>query len=403
MAILSVKWNIYSKAALGAVLATLVLILAVALSGLLHPAAAEGQISSDEHLITIYDRGVEHSLITKEDTLRKVLADEHITLDPRDIVEPNIDEKLVARQYEVNIYRARPVTIIDGTHQVRVMSAYQTPKQIAEQAGITLRDEDEETLSLPTNLVTDGASIRMVIKRATPVRLTFYGKEEVVYTQKTTVGDFLKDKGITLESKDRISLSAETVVTANMKLEIWREGTQTQTKDEVIKFKTREIKDSNHPVGYRKVQTKGANGKQTVTYKVTVKNGKIVKRKALHRVVLKKATEAVVVVGTKIQLPAGSHKDWMGKAGISSSNYGYANAIFSQESGWNSAARNAAGYVGLGQTSESNLSRACPNWQSDPICQIKFFDGYAVSRYGSWEGAYEFKFGSGGQGGHGWW
>ncbi len=299
MTTFSLKWNTYTKTAFCVVISALLFILSAALFGLFNPASAEGRITSDEHLVTIYDRGVAHSLITKKDTLRKVLADEGITLDKNDIVEPNLDDKLVAKQYEVNIYRARPVTIIDGAHQVRVMSAYQTPKQIAKQAGIALRDEDEETLGLPTDLVSDGASIQMVIKRATPVQLIFYGKTETVYTQKTTIGDFLKDKDITLQGKDRISLPAEAAITPNMRLEIWREGVQTQTRNEPIKFTTREIQDANQPVGYRKVQTEGVNGEQTVTYKVTVKNGKTVKRKALHRVVIKKAVQEVVVVGAK--------------------------------------------------------------------------------------------------------
>ncbi len=324
MTTFSMKWNIYTKTALGAAVSLLLFILSVALFGLLQPVFAKGEATSGEHLITIYDRGVAHSLITGKDTLREIFADEHIVLDKNDIVEPGIDETLVAKQYEVNIYRARPVTIIDGAHQVRIMSAYQTPKQIARQAGITLRDEDEETLTLPTDLVADGASIQMIIKRATPVNLVFYGKDEVVYTQTETVADLLKEKNITLSDKDHINLVPETSIEANMKLEIWREGEQTQTRNEPIKFTTRMVQDTDQPVNYRKVQTAGVNGEQTVTYKVTVKNGKIVKRKALHRVVLKKAVQEVVVVGAKPSF-SGDFAAALGKLRACESGGNYAN------------------------------------------------------------------------------
>ena len=391
------KWNLLTKASVGAALILCVLALMAVFFGLFNQANATGPLASDEHLITIHDRGREHSIISKKDTLREVFADAHIVLDQNDIVEPGLDEKLVSQSYQVNIYRARPVTIVDGDHRIRIMSAYQTPEQIATQAGITLHDEDEETLELPKNLVASGSSLQLIIHRATPMWLVLYGKKERVYTQATTVAEFLKEKNVTLAAKDDMNLPQSAAIHAGIKLEIWRNGVQTRTREEKIAFSVRQVQDADHPVGYKKIETRGVAGKKVVTYKLTIKNGKVVKKKAIHSVVLKKAVQQVEIVGTKVELPAGSHEDWMDQAGMSSGNFGYINYIFTHESGWNPAARNPAGYVGLGQTSESNLSGACPSWESDPICQIKFFNGYANGRYGSWKAAYDFK------ASNGWW
>ncbi len=244
----------------------------------------------------------------------------------------------------------------------------------------------------------------MTIKRATPVSLVLYGTPEQVYTQAKTVGDFMKEKNLKLASQDGMNVSSQTPITSGVLISIWRDGVQTQTRDEDVPFTTREIQDATQPLGYRNVTTAGVNGKKAVTYQVNIRNGQEMSRQVLQSVILNQPAEEVVVVGTKVELPAGSHEDWMAAAGIAPSDFGYVNAIFTQESGWNPAASSPGGrYVGLGQTSPSNLSRACPSWQSDPICQIRFFDGYK-NRYGSWENAYYFKFGHPGQrDGHGWW
>lgn len=293
------KWNMLTKASLGVVLGMCVFALSVAFFGLFNQASATGTLSSNEHLITIHDRGSERSVISKENTLRKVFAEIGLVLDQNDIVEPGIDEELVSQSYQVNIYRARPVTIIDGDHRVRVMSAYQTPKQIAHQAGVMLHDEDKTTLGLPEDIITSGASLQMTIDRATPMWLILYGKKERVYTQATTVAEFLKEKKITLGPKDDMNRATTARISENMKLEIWRNGIQTQTREEKIAFGVRQVQDADRPVGYKKVTTVGIPGKKVVTYRVIIKNGKIVKRKALHVVVLKKAVQQVEIVGAK--------------------------------------------------------------------------------------------------------
>ena len=71
----------------------------------------------------------------------------------------------------------------------------------------------------------------------------------------------------------------------------------------------------------------------------------------------------------------------------------YAAFIYGMESGGrvvgncNPTARNASGCLGIGQACPgSKLLAICPNL--DYACQNAFFTNYAVSRYGSWQGAY---------------
>lgn len=349
--------------------------------------ADERNLAAGEHIITVHDDGQDKGFITKKQTLREALAEASIKLDDNDRTEPSIDARLVANSYSVNIYRARTVVIKDGAQLTKVITSYRTGKQIARQAEIPVRSEDILTLSQSDNPMRDNASEVLSIKRATPFNFDFYGEKTVSYTQAKTVGDMLKEKRIKMTAKDVIIPSKDTKLTKGMSVRLYRNGTQTVTVDEAMPFETEQVKDVNRDKGYKEVKTKGVNGKRTVTYEINVQNGMEVSRREINSNVIQQPVKQVEIIGTKVSLPTGSHEDWMAAAGISPGDYGYANFIFTKESGWRTTATNGT-YYGLGQTSLSKLSSACPNWQSDPICQIKVFNNYAVGRYGSWSGAY---------------
>ncbi len=90
--------------------------------------------------------------------------------------------------------------------------------------------------------------------------------------------------------------------------------------------------------------------------------------------------------------PSGTHQEWMAAAGISPDHYDEVDFIMSRESSWDPTNVSPKGCIGLGQNCPDDngnywLKEACPNWQSDPVCQLKRFEVYAVGRYDSWEGA----------------
>ena len=132
-----------------------------------HTQADSQRPTGGDRLITVHDQGVEKSFLTRADTLRSALESAHIRVDKNDLVEPNLDGQLVASNYEVNIYRARPVTNVDGATRKRVISPYRTAKQIVEHAGMTLHDEDETDMAASADLVGDGSGVQLEIDRAT--------------------------------------------------------------------------------------------------------------------------------------------------------------------------------------------------------------------------------------------
>lgn len=264
------------------------------------PHVSASSLTGGDTLVTVHDRGVEKGFITNAKNLRDAFEQQHISLDTNDMVEPGLDEELTAKNYQVNVYRARPVVIVDGNVQQLVMSAHQTPKQIAKHAGIELRSEDEAETSLTSNMIRDGASVRMTIDRALGVTLTLYGKSSIVYTQAKTVGDLLKEKNITLGPNDDMSAEKTVELVPGSALSIWRNGKQTITNEEPVPFESEKINDATKEVGYKQVNTPGKLGKKMVTYEIVMKDGVEVSRKAIQSVVTTQPEKQVETVGTKM-------------------------------------------------------------------------------------------------------
>lgn len=281
-----------------AILCAFLLIVGVISSTRVH--AQSSQLSNGDRLITVHDDGRDRGILTRATTLRQALLEANIYVDPNDLIEPGLDEPLVASNYDANIYRARPVTVVDGAIKQKVMSPYQTAKQVAFHAGMTLQDEDIATLEAHTDMVSEGSGIRMSITRATPFTLVLYGTKTIAYTQAKTVGDMLADKKITVAGEDTLSVEKEKPIQAGMTIELWRNGKQTATEERDVAFAVEKVKDADREVGYRQVKTPGTTGKRTVTFEIEMRDGKEVARREIQGVITKEPIKQVEIVGAKM-------------------------------------------------------------------------------------------------------
>ena len=262
--------------------------------------ATKPAAKADEKLVTIYDRGVEKTIVTKARTIREALKLAKFSIDERqDVVEPSLDSEMVAEKYNINIFRARPITIVDGNKRLKVTTAEQTPALIAKAAGIEVFEEDKTTLSNSDNMAVDGANMVMKIDRASMVNFVLYGKESVIRTHAKTVGELLKEKNIDPKKDDTLSVDRSAKIIPGMKIELWRNGKQTITAEEDVKFEVEKVQDANRDSGYREVKQAGENGKKNVTYEIEMKNGVEVSRKEIASVVTKEPKKQIEIVGTK--------------------------------------------------------------------------------------------------------
>lgn len=264
---------------------------------LLHMFSPVGAAIDDGRLITLYDRGVKTVFLSDAKTLGEALDQQGISLDARDTVEPLVSEELIATEYHVNIYRARPVVVVDGNTRLKTVSSHQTAQQIAQDAGIKVFDEDISSLKPSTDFIGDGAGLHMSIKRATPLVLDLYGRKTEVRTQAKTVGDMMQEKRITVGDQERVSVSSETPISAGMEVRIWREGQQTVSIDQEIPFASKIVYDSDRPLGYRDIQTAGVPGVRSVTYELEIKDGIEVSKKEIAAITVRNPTDQTEVIG----------------------------------------------------------------------------------------------------------
>ena len=350
-------------------------------------------IGQGNKILTVFESGQKTSFKTNAKTVREALKAQKINFSKEDSVEPGLDEELTGAEYSINIYRAKPVVIEDGELKTKILTAAQTPRQIAEKAGLNVHNEDKLAFEESGNILEDGSINTLKITRAKEISVDLFGKTESFRTQAKTVEDFLKEKKIVLGKDDGISIDLKTQIANGLNFRIWRNGKQTLTVEEPTDFQTETIQDANKDSSYKEIKEAGEKGTKSVTYEVEMQNGKEISRKKINETEIKAAKKQVVIVGTKTSLPAGSHTDWMSAAGISASDQGSANAIISQESGWRVNATNrSSGAYGIPQALPgSKMASAGSDWQTNPITQLKWMNSYVVGRYGSWQNAYAHK------------
>lgn len=341
--------------------------------------------ASNSRVVIMTVDGNERVVPTNANNVGELLKRLDITLHEGDVVEPAKDTEIVSDNFRVNVYRALPITIVDGGREIRALSAAATPRSIAKQSGIEAYPEDHLDLDPVQDFVTQGViGQRLVVERATPINVNLYGAPLVIRTHAKTVGEFLKEKKITLGEGETVQPSVDSPISTTEPIFVNRKGITVQVATEDIAPQTEYVEDATLSFGSRAVRQQGAPGKRLVTYQINSQTGQRIK---MQDITIQQPIAAIVARGTYVDVPS-DKQSVMAAAGISRGDYMYVDFIISHESGWRAGAMNAGGCAGLGQACPSSkLAAACPNWQRDAVCQLKFFSGYA-SRYGGWAGAY---------------
>lgn len=268
------------------------------LSGFVYAEDSRIETSEGETLVTIHENGNKKVVVVSGGTIADAIKKAGIEVHESDNVEPSLDQELIASEYRVNIYQSRPVLIIDGFTKRQITTALQTPSQIVEEADISVRSEDNLSLE-KADLFKDGSSLKVVVDRAKPVKVTLFGKEAVMYTHATTVEEFLNEKEIALSADDRVSLPLNATLDSLQSLKIWREGRQTITVEEEVAFDIRNEYDADRSVGYSAVKQEGVAGSKLVTYDVIVVDGEVTQQTAVSEVFTKQPVEQIVILGSK--------------------------------------------------------------------------------------------------------
>lgn len=359
--------------------------------------AADEQHSPSDRMVTIYDQGQEQTIVTKARTVRDALKQADIAIQPSDVTEPGLNTAFVAKSYQINVYRARPVIVVDGQKRAKVFTAEQSPRQIVAATGGTLYDEDVTATGRVENVLEgEGAGLQLVIDRATPFTFMLYGKKIDARTQATTIKEMLAEKNVKLGPKDGISSALTTGIVAGMTVEVWRDGVQTLTLEEDVAMPIRQVKDADKLLGYKQVQTPGKVGKKQVTYEVNLQNGKEVSRKEIQVVVTLQPVEQVEVIGAKLPTPINPTEaqalghQMMLSFGFGEDQWPCLYNLWMKESGWRVNAGNpTSGAYGIPQSlPASKMATYGDDYLTNASVQITWGLNYIKNRYqtpcGAW-------------------
>ncbi len=106
------------------------------------------------------------------------------------------------------------------------------------------------------------------------------------------------------------------------------------------------------------------------------------------------AARATALLAPKKVTFTASSTELMTLAGIPQDQWVYVDFIVNHEAGWNGTLtynRQGSGAYGICQALPGRkMASAGADWQTNTLTQLKWCNGYAIARYGSWQGAYQF-------------
>lgn len=345
--------------------------------------------TTDSKIAIVSADDTEQAIPTRAKTVDELLKKLNISIHEGDVVEPALDTEIVSDNFRINVYRAKPITIIDGNKTTYALSAATTPRSIVSQAGVEVYPEDALAFAPTDNFVTEGViGQKLEIDRSTPVNVNLYGTQLAMRTQAQTVGEFLEEKNISLASGETVQPNVASPINPNEPIFVNRKGVIVETKSEEVPFGTQYVDDKNLTFGVTATRQEGVPGRRIVTYQVNNETGE---RSEFHVIVVQEPIPKLVARGTYINIPE-NKQSVMAAAGISPSDYSYVDFIVSRESGWNAGATNSSsGAYGLCQALPgTKMASAGSDWRTNAVTQLRWCSGYAQGRYGSWGAAYNF-------------
>ncbi len=111
------------------------------------------------------------------------------------------------------------ILIIDEGLEYKIEKNGGTIEEILKNAQIEINEED---IIFPAKEIVFRSGTNIIIQRATPVILNFYGKEQKIFTQKEKISEVLIEKGIEIKENDLINVDLEKSIFPGIEIKIWQ-------------------------------------------------------------------------------------------------------------------------------------------------------------------------------------
>ncbi len=251
---------------------------------------------TDTKLVNLSIDGERRTLPTRANSVRDFLQANNIELKQEDLVEPAIDSPLNADKFNINIYRAKPITFVDeGGHRTQAKVAPSDPVYMAKAAGITVFPEDKITQAPVTEVLNDNVlGHKIIIDRAVPVKLNLFGVTYDIRTHAATVAELAAERAIPIEQSSVLP-SPETPIKANDLIIIVEKGKKIVTLEESIPQAVEYVDSVDLAKGTNQTREEGSPGKKVVIYEIASDG----KKKPIREVIIANPQRKLVARGTK--------------------------------------------------------------------------------------------------------
>ena len=233
---------------------------------------------------------------THAKTIADILEDLNVSVKKDDYLS-HPPETQIKNELAIVWEPAKQVEIQNGDEGLKIWTTAKTVEELLADQDITLSEHDKINFSLQDRI---SDNMKLDIERAFPLVLNNGGSEEKVWATSTTVADFLKQQGVTLDKLDRVEPGLDEQVKPDGVINVIRVEKVTDVVEEPIDFAVVTRKDASMSKGSEKVVQQGQKGLLKKEFEVTKENGKEVARTLVSESKLRETQDKVIAVGTKV-------------------------------------------------------------------------------------------------------
>jgi resuscitation-promoting factor RpfB len=261
--------------------------------------------------VVFAENGEDRTIDTHANTVAELLEEVGITVGVHDALSHDLSAE-IADGMKINYKKASKIVVTIGEEEKEYYTVADTVGDFLKEKNLTVSEHDELSHQLDET-IKDG--LNFSIKQAFQVTIADGGKEVKAWTTGGSVQELLDSRSISLTELDKIEPALDETITEDTKVSIVRVEKKTENVTDSVAFQTETREDSSLAKGKQQVIANGEEGTVVKTYEVTYENGEEVNRELVKEEVTKESKNRIVAVGTKepqnlVTLSAGSGKEF---------------------------------------------------------------------------------------------
>ncbi|WP_230199556.1 G5 and 3D domain-containing protein [Bacillus testis] len=239
--------------------------------------------------------GKEQVVKTHASTIQDLFDELDLSVNKNDYIHPARTTK-VSNELQVTWKPAKEVTINQDGVKKKIWTTSKTVGDMLKEQNIDINANDKISQAGSTTIKDN---MEIAINKAFILHVVDGGVAKKVWSTSTTVADFLKKQGISLQPLDRVEPSLYDSVKEGSVVNVVRVKKVTDVVEEPINYDVVSRKDHSLAEGNEKVISEGKAGLLSHEYEVITENGKEVKRSLVAKKVVQEKQDKIVAVGTK--------------------------------------------------------------------------------------------------------